>query len=434
VREVGLSFRFVHAADIHLDSPLRSLALRDGDLAELIGNATRKAFTAIVDLCLDEQVDALLLSGDLYDGEQTSMKTARFLSDQIAKLHQAGIQVFIIRGNHDALSKITKELTFPDGTVKIFGARAIPISVERAPGALPITIHGISFAEPRAPESLLSKFRPPVEGAINIGLLHTSLGGTEGHDVYAPCDLGDLQRAGFRYWALGHIHKRFAAEGAATIVMPGIPQGRDIGEAGAKSVTLVAVDDEGSICIEERRTSVAQFERVTVDLGGCEDWRDMLGLLEASLGQTRDGVESEHLVARLRVTGSTGLAWRLRRDLELFREEAVSRAAGIGRTWIDKIEVECRPPAIALSGSDSAAPLDELRGLMGELPGNDAYRAEITRIAEELRAQLPPECRGALGTDAETFASLLNAVMQGGIDDALARFMPAPNLDKTDAT
>jgi exonuclease SbcD len=106
--EARVTFRFVHAADLHLDSPLRSLALRDPALADLIGNATRRAFTGIVRICLEERVDALLLSGDLYDGEQTSMKTARFLADQIDLLHQAGVQVFIIRGNHDALSKITK--------------------------------------------------------------------------------------------------------------------------------------------------------------------------------------------------------------------------------------------------------------------------------------------------------------------------------------
>src|SRR5580693_202282 len=121
--ESPLSFRFVHAADIHLDSPLRSLALRDPALADLIGNATRKAFIGVVDLCLDEQVDALLLSGDLYDGEQTSMKTARFLAEQLRRLDAADIEVFIIRGNHDALSKITKELALPEN-VHLFGGRA----------------------------------------------------------------------------------------------------------------------------------------------------------------------------------------------------------------------------------------------------------------------------------------------------------------------
>src|ERR1700733_13775917 len=123
-----MPFRFVHAADIHLDSPLKSLALRDPELAELIGNATRRAFAGIIDLCLAEQVDALLLAGDLYDGDQTSMKTARFLAEQLRRLHAAGIRVFVIRGNHDALSKITHELVFPD-SVKIFGGRPEAVAI-----------------------------------------------------------------------------------------------------------------------------------------------------------------------------------------------------------------------------------------------------------------------------------------------------------------
>jgi DNA repair protein SbcD/Mre11 len=417
-----LSFRFVHAADIHLDSPLRSLALRDPALADLIGNATRKAFIGVVDLCLDEQVDALLLSGDLYDGEQTSMKTARFLADQIRKLHEAKIKVFVIRGNHDALSRITKELTFPD-SVTIFGGRAAAVPVERERGAVPVAIHGISFAQPHAPESLLARFKPPIEGAINIGLLHTSLDGSLGHDPYAPCGLAELQAAGFRYWALGHIHKRTTAEGAATVVMPGMPQGRDINEAGAKSVTLATVTDDGSILLEERLTSVAQFERVTVELGGIDEWKDMVRTLGRTLGQVRDGVASEHLVARLHLTGTTTLAWRVRRDLDLLRTEAEDQAAALGKSWIDKVEVDCRAPGTMPESTvpAEADPLEELRRLMGEVTQDDAYRAEIAAIAEELRSQLPAECRSLLGADADTFAANLAEAARDGIDDVLAR-------------
>ena len=122
------AYRFVHSADIHLDSPLRSLALRDPALAEFVGNASRQVFSRIVDLCLDEQVNALLLAGDLYDGEQTSMKTARFLAEQLRRLDEAGIKVFIIRGNHDALSKITKELVLPEN-VHLFGGRADAVQI-----------------------------------------------------------------------------------------------------------------------------------------------------------------------------------------------------------------------------------------------------------------------------------------------------------------
>ena len=419
-----MSFRFVHTADIHLDSPLRSLALRDPALADLIGNATRKAFIGVVDLCLNEQVDALLLSGDLYDGEQTSMKTARFLADQVRKLHEANIKVFVIRGNHDAMSRITRELTFPE-PVKIFGGRADVVQVERERGALPIVIHGISFAQPNAPQSLLDRFRPPVEGAVNIGLLHTSLDGSPGHSPYAPCRLTELQAAGFRYWALGHIHKRSTAEGAATVVMPGMPQGRDITENGAKSVTLATVTDDGSILLEERLTSVAQFERVTVELGAIEDWQDMVRALGRALGRARDGAASEHLVARLHLTGATTLAWRMRRDFDLLRTEAEDQAAALGKSWIEKVEVDCRAPG-TVTGSAAPTesdPLEELRRLMAEVTQDDAYRAEIAAIAEELRAQLPVECRSLLGADADTFAANLAEAARDGIDDVLGRLM-----------
>ncbi len=134
-----MTFRFVHAADIHLDSPLRSLALRDPDLAELIGNATRQAFVRTIDLCLSEQVDALLIAGDLYDGDQSSMKTARFLAEQLRRLDQAGIRTFVIRGNHDAMSRITKELVLPD-TVKVFGGRAEALELPGPAGRVPIVI------------------------------------------------------------------------------------------------------------------------------------------------------------------------------------------------------------------------------------------------------------------------------------------------------
>ncbi len=414
-----MTYRFVHAADIHLDSPLRSLALRDADLADLIGNATRRAFVRIVDLCLEEQVDALLLAGDLYDGDQTSMKTARFLAEQLRRLHEAAIRVFVIRGNHDALSRITKELTLPD-SVKLFGGRAEAIAIERSSGQFPVAIHGLSFAQPHAPESLIGKYRPPVEGAVNIGLMHTSLAGAPGHDLYAPCSLADLQGAGFRYWALGHVHKRSVVEGGCAIVMPGMPQGRDINEAGAKSVTLVTIGDDRSIRIEERVINIAQFERIAIDATGIDDWRDLVASLAQALEQARGDVGSEHLVGRLRVTGATPLAWRIRRDLDLLKTEADDRASVIGSCWVEKLEIDCRAPgAVAASSAD---PLTELRRLIDEeVIGSDAYQAEIAGIAQELRTQLPQECRGLLGSDEEAFKATIAALAKDGSENVLAR-------------
>ena len=370
----SLAYRFVHAADIHLDLPLRSLALRDPDLAELIGNATRLAFVSIVDLCLAEKVDALLLAGDLYDGDQTSMKTARFLSEQIRRLDEAGIRVFIIRGNHDALSRITKELIFPD-SVKVFGGRAEVVIVDAPSGGFPVAIHGLSFAQPHAPENLIGKYKPAVDGAVNVGILHTSLAGAPGHDLYAPCSPADLQATGFRYWALGHVHKRSVIEGSCTIVMPGMPQGRDIGEAGPKSVTLVTIADDQSLRLEERITSIAQFGRIDVDATGIADWRTLVAALAKTMEQARSEAVSEHLVARLFVKGATPLAWRIRRDIDLLKTEADERASIIGRCWVEKLEVDCQAPD-AVAGA-TADPINELRRLIDEeVIRSDAYQSE----------------------------------------------------------
>ncbi len=420
-----MPFRFVHAADVHLDSPMRSLALRDPELAELVGNATRRAFTRIVGICLEEKVDALLLAGDLYDSDQTSMKTARFLADEIRKLHAAGIGVFVIRGNHDALSKITKELTFPD-SVKIFGARADAIELARDRAAFPVTIHGLSFAKPHAPESLLSSYRPPTDGAVNIGLMHTSLDGSPGHDPYAPCRLVDLQDAGFSYWALGHIHGRTAVEGGSAVVMPGMPQGRDINEAGPKSVTLVTIADDRTMSLDERLTSVAQFERVAVDLSGIDVWRDMVDAVGHALERARGSVPSEHLIARLRLFGRTPLAWRLRHDIDLLGTEAGARAAGAGKCWIEKVEIACDSPATDASSGRAADPLVELRRLIDDdVMHAEGFRVDAASIARELRDQLPAECRAILGMDEEAFAANVAAAIRDGVEDVFARLRVA---------
>jgi DNA repair exonuclease SbcCD nuclease subunit len=417
------AYRFVHAADIHLDSPLRSLALRDPRLAEFVGNASRQVFVRIVDLCLDEQVHALLLAGDLYDGEQTSMKTARFLAEQLRRLHAAGIEVFIIRGNHDALSKITKELVLPE-SVHLFGGRADAVEISRNRGDRPIVVHGLSFAKPQAPEGLLAKYRPPVEGAINVGLMHTSLDGSTIHDIYAPCSTADLVNSGFRYWALGHIHKRSTIEGSCAIVMPGIPQGRDMGESGPKSVTLVSVLDDGDVALDERMVSMAQFERVGVDASGAASWSDLAARIETALGDAASKSASDHIIARLAVSGATSLAWNIRRDADLLRTEAESRAEAIGNVWIEKLETDCRRPAI--DAVESADPVEVLRRMMSDdIVGSEAFRAEAGDIVNDLLAQLPAECRRTLAPDDAGVGLLVERLAEEGSEEVLARLAAA---------
>jgi exonuclease SbcD len=411
-------FRFIHTADPHLDSPLRSLALRNADLAALIGNSTRDALVRVVDLCLDESVDALMIAGDLYDSDQTSMLTARFLGSQMQRLDQAGIRVFIIRGNHDCLSKITKELVLP-ATTKVFGGRAERVELTTSSG-LAIAVHGISFAQPHAPESLLPRFLAPRDDVVDIGLLHTSLSGAKGHDPYAPCSVSDLAAHGFRYWGLGHIHvAKRATVGRSTIVMPGSPQGRDVGEAGCKSVSLVTVLDDGSILVEDRATSIAQFERVRVDVTGTATWRDLVQRVQTTLATARAQTSSPHLVARLTVAGATPRAWQVRRDKDLLLTEAEVHAAMLGSTWIDGLEFDLTPPARTEVASGA---LEELRrSIIDDICPSPAFETSVVQMIDELRLQLPPDCRGLLGHDEASMAALARDLSAQGCDDVLAR-------------
>ncbi|MER9002242.1 MULTISPECIES: DNA repair exonuclease [unclassified Mesorhizobium] len=410
-------FRFVHTADIHLDSPLRSLAMRNATLAELVGDASRQAFVAIVDLCLTERVDALVIAGDLYDGDQTSMKTARFLASQMARLHQAGIRVYMIRGNHDAMSRITKQLILPD-TVTTFGGRCQ--SLIQPGDGIDVAFHGLSFASPKASESLLPKYAAPQEGAANIGIMHTSLAGSPGHDVYAPCSVADLHGHGFDYWALGHIHVRQVYSGASRLVMPGIPQGRDINEAGEKSVTLVTIRDDRSVEIEERLTSVAQFERVSLDLTGVSEWSEAIIRIRAGLEQSREGARSRYLVARLRLVGTSALSWSLMRDRDLAVAEAEQAAEQVGDTWVEKLELHLS--ASAVGDLESVAdPTLELAQSMRANAGSEAFRSEAREFVLKTIADLPPDARGFAGKDEAGLERFLDDVLAGSVDLVTAR-------------
>ena len=412
-----MPFRFVHTADIHLDSPLRSLALRDPEIAEMIGNATRQAFERTVDLCLEERVDALMIAGDLYDGDLRSMKTAVFFGSQMHRLTETGVRVFVVRGNHDAESVITKHLSLPNG-VDVFSGRGEARALEDHD----VVVHGISFARPQAPESLLPKFKGPVSGCVNIGLLHTSLSGAEGHDTYAPCSVRDLVDHGFNYWCLGHVHKRRVhARSPCTVVMPGIPQGRDINKAGPKSVTLATVGDDGEITIEERITSIAQFERVSVDATGLSDWTDVLRTVEVALGDARAAAVSDHLIARIEIAGTTPLVTRLHRDDDLLLEEARQAAASLPRTAIEKVSVDASPLAVP-GDSPDYDPVDELRGLVeGEVLASEAFRTEVRNIVGDLQRQLPPELRDFLSDGGDANAEIVARIVREGGEHVLAR-------------
>jgi DNA repair exonuclease SbcCD nuclease subunit len=394
---------------------MSSLALKEPEAADLIANATRQSFVNTINACINEQVDALLISGDLYDGELSSMKTAQFFTRQMQHLADNGIDVFMVRGNHDAESKITKHLVLPDN-VHVFSARGEMVTIE----AKDVCVHGVSFAKPRAPDSLLPKFGPPAGGKLNIGMLHTSLAGSPEHDTYAPCSAKDLLEQGYHYWALGHIHKRqvHSSEPRA-IVMPGIPQGRHINEAGPKSVTSVQLSHDGSISIQERSTALVEFSRVSIDLTGIEEWKSAVRKIEAELGPVFDDISAQHLVVRLALVGESTLAEKFRRDTDVLIEDTREAARRAGSVFIEQIDNKV-VRAVTKSGTVALSPLEELRKLMANRVVDDSLLLQDAReLLLDLQKKLPPILRDRFepGND----DALIREFFSEGALDVLAR-------------
>jgi len=406
------TFRFVHTADLHLDSPLKSLALRDPELAHRIDGATRAALLGIVNLCIEQRVDALLIAGDLYDGEQRSMHTAAYLSAQLRKLRDANIPVFVIRGNHDAESRLTKELTLPDN-VHVFSARGE--SMPLLDGG--VVIHGVSFKDVHATQSLLPKYNPPIANAINIGMLHTSIAGGAGHDDYAPCSLGDLTGFGYDYWALGHIHKRAVHAQRPAVVMPGNPQGRHINEDGPRSVSLVAIDELGEVVIEEHHVNSAQFEQLQVDVGGQDDWTRLPDLFTAALRNLRDSVNSDELIVRLQLRGETALHHKLHRDHDLLIAIAHEVAEAIEHVSIDSISLRAVSRLPRLVPAETSDALVQLSRLISSevIQSVEAQQLGAQEISQ-LSGKLPPEIRSILGDDDASQAAILKQLIREGSD------------------
>lgn len=153
-------FRFIHAADVHLDSPLRGLEKYDGAPVDEIRSATRRALEQLVLLAIDEQVAFVLIAGDIYDGDWPDYNTGLFFNSQMTRLKEAGIRVFLILGNHDAANTMTRSLTLPDNVVK-FPHDAAATEVLEDVG---VAIHGQSFATRKVTEDLSQSYPDKVTG------------------------------------------------------------------------------------------------------------------------------------------------------------------------------------------------------------------------------------------------------------------------------
>ena len=365
-------FQFIHAADIHLDSPLRGLMRFDSAPVERIQSATREAFQNLVQLAIDECVAFVLIAGDLWDCDWPDSAPGLFFINQAARLGKAGIPIFVVKGNHDAHSQLTTAIRrWPENVTMFSHKKADMVLLSK----WNVAIHGQSYAAQHVTGDLSAGYPPPVPGAFNIGLLHTCLedGGTD----YAPACVDKLAASGYQYWALGHIHqRRDLSRDGVHIEFPGNPQGRSIRETGPKGCSLVTVADDRTVTSRFEPLDVVRWQELTV--AGDDD--DIENRVRQALEQALAANAGRLLAARLHIKGSVTGG-------EALRDRLNAVAVEVGDVWIEKILVEARPGVARWS-----LPVDEeLRELIAAVQLDDAMAAEWMAEFTKLRAQLSGE-------------------------------------------
>ncbi len=359
--------RFVHSADLHLDSPfvgMKSHAPRH--VAEMLYEATFTAYDRIVDLCIEEQVDALLIAGDVYDGADRSLRAQRRFIQGLERLDGSGIRSFVCHGNHDPLDGWEAGLRYPPSCHRFGSSFEAAPMFEEEPDL--VKVHGISYPTRDVFDNLVHRLGRIDDEGYAIGLLHANVDNNLEHRAYAPCSMDDLVQSGVDYWALGHVHtRRVISIEHPTAVYPGNPQGRHPNETGARGVYLVEVDRGRNVGLKFEAMDVVRWENLEVDISGLGSEQELIDRISNGLEHTLEGSDGRSLVVRVSLSGRGPIHETLRQPNfvdDLLSEINAEWAAPSQFIWCERIEDNTASPFDRdkrLGGSDFVADLLRLR-------------------------------------------------------------------------
>ncbi len=226
--------KFIHAADVHLGITYAGVGKNHKDIARMLKQAAFDAFERVIDTAIEEEVDALVLAGDLLDSSRTFVKEKLFLQSQLNRLAPFGIPVIVALGNHDAGS------AYVSGEhIYTLGSAVETIEVETRNGER-VAFSGFSYEVPVVATRKVQEY--PAKSAncdIHIGVLHGELTTAQGR--YAPFSIPELREKGYDYWALGHIHKCQEVSSKPCAWYSGTTQGADRKESDPKGALLVEI-------------------------------------------------------------------------------------------------------------------------------------------------------------------------------------------------
>ena len=415
------TFRFLHAADIHLDSPLRGLERYEDAPSDAVRSAPRAAFENLVELAIELEVAFVLLAGDLYDGDWKDYHTGIFFVRQMQRLEAAGIPVHLVSGNHDARSEITRQLSLPSNVTHYsdLGPQTTLIP------ELEVAIHGQSFTRRSVSEDLSEGYPQGERGRFDIGLLHTSLDGRPGHDNYAPCSVEGLRAKDYQYWALGHVHQREEVARDPCVVFPGNLQGRHARETGAKGCSVVSVEAGRVAAVEHHPLDVVRWARVEVDLSGVETALDAIESAADALGEAAVGADGRMLAARVVLAGTSAAHDELASQPDRWEHELRNAASAIGGpgVWIEKVAFETRRLRALESELERKDALGDLLRFVSDL---DQAPLELAKLAEsfnDLKKKLPAVLRTSDDAIDPTDPEQLRARLPAVRDLLLARLL-----------
>lgn len=392
--DVGVPFTFLHAADLHLDSPFKGLIKVPDAVRERLRQSTFAALGRLTEIVKREKVDFVVLAGDLFDAADRSLRAQLRLQRTLSEMTSQGASVFIVHGNHDPESGRQAKLEWPPG-VFVFGSSAVECyPAFSRNGELVAHVYGISYPTPAVTDNLALRFRKREGAPFHLALLHANVDGNPSYDNYAPCRLDELVSAGFDYWALGHIHDRRVLHEYPHIVYPGNLQGRSIRETGGKGAYIVSVSATGSVDMKFHDVAEVLWHEAIVSIEGIEREQDLKNRLLTVVEDARKQWQGRPFLVRIRIDGRGVLHDRLLQPsipeewLEELREWAAPPEEVDNWVWPESLTVRT-------SGLLRLDTLAEEEGFLGELlrrgmaatSNSEQSAAMLEEAMDALRAQ-----------------------------------------------
>ena len=408
--------RFIHAADLHIDSPMRGLAKYDGAPVDQLHGATRRAFENLVRFALENDVELVVLAGDNFDQDWRDFNTGLFFTNQLAKLTNEGIKVVVLSGNHDAAGTISRDLRFPEGAYKLAHHACQTIQPEELD--LPVAVHGQSYAQRVVDTNMAADYPGPVPGVVNIGVLHTALAGYPDHDPYAPCTVEELRSKGYDYWALGHVHGRSVLHEDPWIVFPGNLQGRHARETGAKGFTVGTVDSGEVSGIEAHDADVVRWAHCNVDISGASDMAEVADQCHTALEDLAESADGRLAATRISLTGRSPAYRQVAEHFDQLEAQIRSGSFELrGEVWVEKIVLDARPQVDIDALRSNPGSIGALFSSISELRSDPAllqqrFRPEFQRLDSKLPSgATDPTSQGALIAALDAAEARLSALL-----------------------